>query len=128
MRDKNKPAKKKVAHPLKGKNPIDPKTGRPRRGNPNFVPGHKMGGRPKAGLRVRNMRCATFMEEKGWGLLEDACGMVGHRNQVAALKLEAAYAYGEPTQAVEVSTPDGQATTIVAFLGGSKDKSEGTDD
>lgn len=109
------------------KNPIDPATGKRRRGNPNFVPGHQMGGRPKAdGLKIRNGACAEFMEKEGWALLFDACRLVGHRNQVPALNLAANYGYGKPAESMDLTSGGREIKSIGDFLSQPSDESGGT--
>ncbi len=81
-----------------------------RRGNPNFTPGHKAGGRPKGCKNkvIKLERCATFMERFGWKELEfHAMNRNSSKVALGALNTIAAYAYGRPSEFVDLTT-DGQ--------------------
>lgn len=98
-----------------------------KRGNPNFVKGHKLGGRPPGVKNAikRIQRCADFMEKEGWDLLEELC-RERTKLQLGALQLMAAYGYGQPSKSVEFSGVL-EAKSLAEFLaGGSSEGDEGT--
>ncbi len=89
------------------------------KGNPNFVKGHKHGGRP---VGVKNaikkiQRCADFMDAEGWKLLEGLC-RAPSKLQLGALQTMAAYGYGQPAKSVEFSGTVGTAKSVAEFLSG----------
>ncbi len=103
--------------PLKSANKImspssdsTPPTNPKRRGNPMFIKGHTHGGRPKGCKNkvVKLERCARFMEQFGWKELEyHALNRNSSKVALGALNTIAAYAYGRPSEFVDLTT-DGE--------------------
>jgi hypothetical protein len=102
-----------------------PKQEPKKRGNPNFVPGHKLGGRPVGsgkeatgnGIRVRHARCAAFMEKFGWAELERiAQNSSAPKFQVPALQLLSAYGYGKPAESIDHTSGGKEIKSIGEFL------------
>ena len=103
-----------------------PKSVKPKRprGNPNFVKGHKLGGRKPnsekpvtGGLRIRLARCAKFMEDFGWAELERiALNRAAPKYQQPALNTLAAYGHGKPAESVDVTSNGKEIKSIGEFL------------
>jgi hypothetical protein len=95
-----------------------------KRGNPNFVKGHKLGGRPagttnvdQGGLRIRHPRSAKFMDDKGWAELEHiALNRSAPKFQVPALTLLAAYGRGKPAESIDHTSNGKEIKSIGEFL------------
>ena len=103
---------------------MTPKPAPKKRGNPNFVKGHKLGGRPvgtknvdQGGLRIRNARCAEFMEQFGWAELQRiARNQSAPKFQVPALTLLSAYGYGKPSESIDHTSGGKEIKSIGEFL------------
>jgi len=72
-----------------------------------FKPGQSgnPGGRP-AVVREFRERCREFMTAEGWEHLKEIARAKRHRDRYRALELIAAYAFGKPTNKIELSGPD----------------------
>ena len=68
-------------------------------------------GRPKVSTVFRN-NCREFMSEEGWKKLKTIAVSTKRKDQIKALELIAAYAYGKPKQGVELTGEDGGEINI----------------
>lgn len=94
-------------------------------GNPNLVkgcnnvkgPGDAEGAiiAPARKLRVYIETCANFMDGEGWDLLKEQARVKGSRNQSPALKMLAAYGYGNPADTLDI-TSGGKSLSVADFL------------
>lgn len=78
-----------------------------RKGNPAFVKGHKLGGRPVGSVNkvTKLIRCVEFMEKKGWKELEyHAMNRNSSKVAVSALNTIAAYGYGRPSEYIDLTS------------------------
>lgn len=98
-----------------------PEGSKRKRGNPNFVKGHKLKspGRPKGSVTLTNIpRCKEFMEKEGWDILEGIARdeAEASKNRIGACSLLAAYGYGKPREQVDVKS-DGAPVKFTLGLG-----------
>lgn len=104
-------------------------------GNPNLKKGSNNASgvgakiiKPHPSIRLYIPTCADFMEKEGWELLKEAARVKYSKSQIPALKLLAAYGYGNPDITMDI-TSKGRSMNVVGFLSGTSEddvESEGT--